>query len=175
MEKNWSRINEARQNYIDTRNDENEKITNLSPEQHKTLQELCRIRHEIHSNWEEMFNAESSTYAELWNYILDDSDERIQNELTSVGLPRLVLGDLYSIPSSEDYFYVLNNEERQAWEKRSDAEDYSSGFDAWVQNEAYPKFCRYMNDINNIIEQYLKRIDNEYGTNYCPSGAQRLY
>ena len=75
----------AKQNYVEKIMRENSEVETLTEEQHEALQELARIRHEIHSSWETMWNDEASDNPRLWNYIESGIDEM----LTEAELPTI--------------------------------------------------------------------------------------
>lgn len=60
---------EAKRRYVEKIMQENAEVETLTEEQHEALQELARIRHEIHSSWETMWNDEANDNPRLWNYI----------------------------------------------------------------------------------------------------------
>lgn len=145
-----------KQNYINKRNAQNAEIgkdSGLTEEQTDALEELCKIRHEIHSNQRDMWNAESGMYSELWGYLYDDNSHSINSMLRRVGLPEIVFTQDYmqECPNSLDYDEVFELE----------------------YDEAYFLCMDILEAINTDIENYLAGIDEQYATSYCPTGISR--
>ena len=133
-----------------SRQEENKTIRTLTEEQHDIISEVCNMRHKIHSSGDELYNMQSlfSNKATIW---LED----INSRLISIDLPRI-----NNIPRSEDF---------------PSAEDqYCGVIDTDDEEKNIEKFYELMNDLNNSIEQWLRRIDTEHGTNYCPTGTHRM-
>lgn len=149
--------------YAARRMAENAEIKTLSDEQHDALARLCEIRHWIHSTDEmKLFNAESSEATEFSGYLKEIED----GLLWEVGLPSLETIDFYSLPTSSDFELLYTEEERQ---------EYGNDFDRWLnEGSEFSEFCDMIHHLNNDIERYLKAIDNEHGTHYCPTGLSRV-
>lgn len=161
----WKYINEARANYIDKRNRENEEIETLTPEQHEALQYVCSVRHELHVGHKAMFNTNSDDYRKLWDYLTEGESSSINTILESAGLKRIdgINLDIAECPSDDDWYYFMDEEEKA---------EYDS-IDDWYE-EAYNELSEILEEVNRKIENYLREIDKEHGTNYCPSGFQRI-
>lgn len=159
----WKHINEARANYIDKRNRENEQIETLTLEQHDALQYVCSARHELHVGHDAMFNGESAEYRELWSYLTEDDVSSINTQLEFAGLKKIegIDLDLAECPSNEDW-YLFDDDEKAEYD----------GYDDWYE-KAYYELANILEKVNRKIENYLREIDKEHGTNYCPSGFQR--
>ena len=153
----------AKQNYVENIMRENSEVETLTEEQHEALQELARIRHEIHSSWETMWNDEASDNPRLWNYIESGIDEM----LTEAELPTIEFNyEPGDIPTAEDYYIFLTEEEQEEYDN-----------DSWKWREesgAFDEFADFLSEVNNKIEDYLRNIDKEYGTHYAPTGFARL-
>ena len=130
-----------------SQNAENE---NLTPEQHEYLEDLCTFRHELHTNWDEAFNPESS----LYRYFSDQLGE--WSEMTERCTLYLDGKRLFG----KAPFYLC---------------DYPNSDDLDDDPDAYDEACEIFQDINDQIERFLYNIDKTYGTNYCPSGVSRFY
>lgn len=130
---------------------ENSKIQTLSEEQHEALSELCRMRHEIHSNQESLYISEASEqslFSELY---------QILNEINKLFKNKLILPNPEDFPSDDDkYNDIIENTEE-------------------AEEENLAEFYKMMNKLNSDIEKYLKNIDKEHKTNYCPTGATRIF
>lgn len=131
----------------------------LTEEQHEALARLCSARHDFHSNIDTCVKGEDSTYTdELINANAD---------LVASGLPAIK-----GVPASfEDYIdidtiallYQLggipeDDEEREEW--------YST---------EYERIYGEYEDLNTVIEDYLREIDKTHGTHYAPTGALRVF
>lgn len=181
--KDWVKINECRAGYIAKHNRNNELITTLTEEQHEVIQHICAVRHEIHCSIDEMFNTSSSEYS-LWQHLDNCNEHSLNGKLQKVGMPTIEYGvDTDDVPSDMDYFEFMSEDEKEEWENKaqqcnnnSNSSFKHTGFSLWREkSEEYEEFTEIMEKINNQIEKYLAKIDEEHGTNYCPSGCQRLY
>ena len=150
-------VYERKEAYTNKRMLQNAENENLSSEQHEVLAWLCSKRHEVHTNQEDFFYSESPNCTEYWDLIDDGcSNGTIRDKLQSVNLP-----DLKWSFSIDDYM--------------NDALCSEFGYSE-EEIEAELESCIEMaGKFNNDIEKYLREIDKKYGTNYCPSGAGRLY
>lgn len=151
-------IYEKRERNAEIRMSENSEIETLSEEQHIALARLCKIRHEIHCNNESMFNAQSSSYSNLWSYIDSDNSNSIYQMLDNVNLDNNLCWNRDMIPDSEDY----------------DKEEVDGGFEIDDYDEAFDICISFLRRVNNDIEKFLRKIDKEHGTSYCPTGATRF-
>jgi hypothetical protein len=132
------------------RYENNKTITTLTEEQHDIISEVCNMRHEIHSSGKELYNMQSlfSNKATTWL-------EGINSRLITVNFKKIE-----NIPRAEDF---------------PSAEDkYLGVIEEDEEEENVEKFYSIMNELNNSFEQWLRRIDAEHGTNYCPTGAHRM-
>jgi len=134
------------------RQEENKKIETLTEEQHDALAELCSIRHEVHSATKSMYYTESSTYSELWSRL-----EEIYDHIKELKIGDLKLRPFEQFPCDNDRTYGIIDDTDEAEEKN------------------IVEFFDMMNDLNNEIEEFLRKIDKQHGTNYAPSGALRLF
>ncbi len=115
-----------------------------------------------------MFNAESADY-DKWH----DLDSIIE-KLNEAKLPNLKIY-VDTISSTEDWLYMLDDEEKAVYEQRAEKDPRDiTDYELWYE-ETYYSFCEDMEYINTEIENYLKEIDDEYGTHYCPTGIQRNF
>ena len=170
------------------RMEKNSRIKALTEEQHDTLAWLCSLRHDIHSNWVNMWSSESDEGIDLW-----EKYERINEKLSECGLSAILnLPDDSEIPTEADYWCVLTDKERDEWDMRADIvnkqieiEEQESGTrykslrhngpTIWREESGkYEEFIDKMESINTAIENYLEEIDRKHGTSYCPSGHTRL-
>lgn len=140
------KINQAR--YVYQKNLTNLEIKTLTFSQHEKIQELCEMRHKLHSG--DMFSTESSCLSECSRYFF----ERIKIE----GVGFLDVGyEIENLTTEID----LEFEDYQAYEYES----------------IYSKFKSFNYDeiegINKKIEEFLFDIDKRFGTQYCPTGKSR--
>ncbi len=124
----------------------------LTPEQHDALADICRIRHEIHCNMESVFNSESA-FADRFNTYID---HEINDILKAASLPAIVWS--HSIEEIED-----------------DSCYYAGITDFDCVEDAQEACLSIVADLHNAIEKYLANIDKQHGTEYCPTGATRIY
>ena len=141
---------EKRRENADRRYLENKKITSLTEEQHDVLADLCTIRHDIHCSWRSMYLSESG--CNLYSQLME-----LVEEIKNINLGKISIPEPENIPGDEDRYIGLI-------EDTDEAED-----------ENYEKFCDIMEEINTKIEEFLRKIDNNHGTNYAPTGAHRIW
>ena len=173
-------VYERKQAYANKRNRANAEIDTLTEEQHEALAELCRIRHELHCNQDDVFNSESCEYAEFRRNFRDDGN--VFRLLDDVDLPRITVLDISELPCSDDYYESLDADERTEWEERAELVNSQSsstmkhtGFSIWVEESGdYAFFRKRLEVLNKQIEDYLMAIDEEHGTTYCPTGNSRI-
>ena len=148
---------EGKKEYAGKRMLENAEVETLTKEQHETLEWLCSVRHDVHCNQEDFFNDESSNNSEYWDYI-DNADGcgTIRDKLKEVELP-----DLTWSFTVDDYM--------------TDAICRELGYTEDERDEEKERCFEMASRFNSDIEKYLAKIDEEHGTNYCPSGATRIY
>ncbi len=170
---------EAKRRYIERKNRENEEIKTLTPEQHDVIQELCAKRHEFHCSFESMWNCNA---VDLLNEFSDCNEYNLSYKLKEVGLPELKLLISCDMPSSDDYFELLSDEEREEWEQKADRFNEENpkaifrheGYSLWLEESwEYRTFYDICEKQNSIVEKYLGEIDAKYGTEYCPTGIAR--
>lgn len=140
---------DARERYVDNLMYENSQVDSLTEEQHEALRKLCQIRHELHVNKESLFLTESINHETYWDYI----DSNFFDLLSEVNLPSIEL-NISSIDYPTDY-------------------DYAECFDM-EYDEAYGLVMEMAEEVNRKIEEYLRNIDKKYGTQYCPTGRNRM-
>ena len=139
----------GKKRYADRKMAENAEIETLTPEQHDALSWLCGVRHDMHTDGEAFFRAESSNHKTFWEYV----DSTINEKLTDARLKKIIFGDT-------DVAYITD------WTYKDDGYDY---------DEAMSETLQFANRVNNKIESYLREIDEEYDTKYRPTGETRIY
>lgn len=161
--------------YASNKMKKNSEVETLTEEQHEVLAELCSIRHEFHClDTMKVFSAEIDTGIDDWFY--SEREGNIYEKLEEVGLPPLPHLNVEELPCNFDW-ECLGDEEKVVWEKKAEQEGKgNTGYDLWVQeSEVLDKLSETLEDYNTVIEKYLRDIDNEHGTDYCPTGATRLF
>lgn len=159
---------ESKREFAGQRMENNKKITKLTEEQHRELAELCSKRHEMHTCGDSMFYTESSYYD------LHDYFREFDLEIKGIKAPNLNTEEWVS-----DFDYYIEIEE-------FDKNDYDDNGNYIYNKEIEEKKCEIRDrlldqyfeqkeELNNKIESYLKNIDKKYGTNYCPTGASRIF
>lgn len=139
---------DRKREYAARKMEENRLVDTLTAEQHDVLAWLCAYRHTMHVDQESLFHSESSNFSTMWS----DYDS-INNRLCECGLSPITLPDSIDIPSDADGEFD---------------EDF-------VYEEALESFFEIIEGINNTIESYLRDIDRTHHTNYCPTGASRIF
>lgn len=144
-----------------------EEHDSLTDEQHDALSELCSLRHTIHTASEKLFSTESQEWEALEKFLPDEPDN-IFDKFREVGIPLDFSPiDPVTLPNSDDYYYVLTETEKEEWEEKG-------GYDAWREESGvFDEFSERMEELNENIEKFLRKIDAEHGTKYAPSGKYR--
>lgn len=139
---------EAKQAYIENKIGENMQIETLTEDQHIALNDLCRIRHEMHCNHDGFFNTESQYYNKFWALI----DNGINEMLTNVGLEKI-------------------NFDYDEFEMVTDVDYADMGYS---YDDAIQFVYNITEGFNEEIEKYLREIDRKHGTHYAPTGMARF-
>ncbi len=151
---------EGKERFAGQRMAENAKNENLNAEQHEVLSEICRLRHELHISHRSLFIGENA------DKLVDFLENWISNA-KAVNLPTWDYCDVNvdMLPSPIDL--EIDPED---WYDEEEGEDYQTGF-----SRCFEKACAKYSEINDTIESFLRKIDETFGTDYCPSGASRLF
>lgn len=150
---------ERKREWAARRMKENKKIETLTETQHEALEELASIRHEIHSNKKSV--------------IISD-DQGLKKKLIKVNewLLNSGLTPMEFVPTSnEDYIDIDTIDE--LYEIEDVPEDDDERADWYDEN--YMRISGELEDLNTQIEDYMRKIDARYGTNYAPSGMSRVF
>lgn len=160
---------QGKKEWADRRMADNARIETLTKEQHEILEWLCSVRHEMHKNQDEFFNAESSSkFWEMVDSSLDSEEINIDFKLKSSGLEEIGLNvRCINYLNNYDYDEEINEADFKTYEEYDQAR-----IDAYA--DAFDDVCKMASEVNNQIESYLLKIDKEHGTDYCPAGIQRL-
>ena len=162
---------EYKREYAENRFDENAQIAQekgMTDEQVDAIAIICRIRHDIHSGdrMSMFFNTSDSLEK------AEDIEELIaETELPSIEWAHNYIIDCVSII---DYDELMAADEKEKWEAKAEKMGYQTGVDCWMnQTDVYDDFYEMVEDFNSDIEKWLKIIDNQYGTSFCPTGIAR--
>lgn len=155
---------------------DNARVNTLTTAQHEALADLASLRHDLHCNWDGIWYGNYSNDLIEW-------EPHIVTTLGEVGLPHLSLPNLDDLCFADDYYLILGDDERAKWETKAEADNTDNpnrsmshnGFSYWMEKGwEYQQFCEIMGEFNSAIERYLAKIDSEHGTNYTPTGLQRI-
>lgn len=128
---------------------ENSKNDSLTEKQHEAISMLCTARHELHSN---------KRHAIIEDY------KGLKQAIVSANIAILESGikpmDFVGTDSS-DYIDIDSLNEIEYTEDEYESE--------------YERISNELEELNEKIENYLSEIDSKYGTNYAPTGAQRVF
>lgn len=145
---------EGKARYVARKYEENKEIgleNGLTEEQIEVLQKLCTFRHELHCNQEALYYSEFPNSREF-SYMLNDG---IADMLKKVNLP-----------SENMYFYTDDLIDDNVCLDL----DYTDE----EKEEALEACFEFARNVNNEIEDYLREIDKQYKTQFCPTGFSRL-
>lgn len=144
--------------------EEQKNIETLTEEQHELLALICAMRHELHCiSPEKFYYTEGAGYEELTDMVTDfcGDEKNFKNLIKEVEIE-------YDTTIIED---IMTDFENGGGDRD----------DEWGQevNEEYRNNCiegygKLISKMNTAIEEYLRYIDSEYGTEYCPTGALRI-
>lgn len=123
-------------------------IRTLTEEKHNILSELAELRHRIHTCGDGMYLTESADYG-MWEEL-----RYIREKLRLSGLGDIEFNE-EEVPTDNDRYYGIIEDSDEA-EKENREEYYES-----------------ISELNEKIEDFLKKIDEKHGTNYAPTGAFR--
>lgn len=126
---------------------------NMTPQQHEFMREIATIRHYIHKYPEHMYFGTDQNGVNIRD-VFDDYFMRLisENQVSKLGIefPHEAVKQFNSLSKFEDF---------------SNAE---MSFD-----EHRRMFAEEKEIVNDAFENYLARMDREYGTSYCPNGMKR--
>lgn len=137
---------EAKRRYVENLMYRNRIDSTLTSEQCDVLEKVCSFRHQLHSNPESLFYSESANY----DYFNDMLRDEMSELLSSAGFENSLAYDLIEIPNDHCCY--------------SD-EEYE---------ECLCEVHEFVNGVNRDIEQFLRDVDEKYGTHYAPTGFSRL-
>ena len=154
---------EYRRNAAARRSDDNEQIAvehGMTEEQAGLISELCRLRHELHTNMDKV--------------TVSDADLRIKSRLVKLNaaIRESGLNPAGCMPADEsDYIDIDDiNElyECDEWPEPG-TQEWQDKYD-----DEYARIYGELEQLNGDIEKYLAEIDKLYGTKWCPTGTLRI-
>jgi len=148
---------------------DNAEITTLTPDQHEALATLCATRHWLHClSGDVLYNTEHPEYDQVSELVTDITGE---GEATIIDLIEAtqIQYDTTKIKEYMNQIELMDNDAMHEGLEEADED---------TQNEmiytAKSAYSTVLNEINNEIERFLKLVDREHETNYCPTGALRV-
>ncbi|MBQ7562996.1 MAG: hypothetical protein IJT16_03280 [Lachnospiraceae bacterium] len=123
---------------------------NLNSGQHELLAEISAIRHYIHSKPEQLYYG---------SHLKDMVDEFFADIVNNAVFEQRGLAVPYEM--LKEYSMIETFKKFKEYENHLDIKDHIRMFAEEHEN------------LNKCIESYLRRIDLEYGTSYCPRGVRR--
>ena len=132
----------------------------MTEEQAELISELCRLRHELHTNMDKVTINDS--YIKIKPELVD-----IARKIDDAGLPQVPCipvaeGDYIDIDDIDELF------ECDEWPE-SGTQEWQDKYD-----DEYARIYGELEQLNSDIEKYLAEIDKQYGTKWCPTGALRI-
>lgn len=157
-------VYERKQRYAERKMRQNAEVESLTEEQHDALAALCTFRHEFHSMKVSHFVNSEAPDNDLLEMIDDAYGEpEINVALEEVGLEPISFPSSVDLPTDVDWFECMTKEEKAEYKDFSD-----------FCNSCADRWSEYKEEVNTLIEQYLKKIDQEHGTQYSPTGIGRF-
>lgn len=150
---------ERKREWAARRMKENKKIKTLTETQHEALEELASIRHEIHSNKKSVIISDEQG---LKKKLIKVNESLLNSGLTPMEFVPTSNEDYIDIDTIDELYEIEDvpedDEEREDW-----------------YDENYMRISGELEDLNTKIEDYMRKIDAIYGTNYAPSGMSRVF
>ncbi|MDE2015980.1 MAG: hypothetical protein KGJ89_05470 [Patescibacteria group bacterium] len=120
--------------------------------------------------------------AQTWRDLLDNpfvgEPGRINANLEKAGLPTIDELELdEDLPDDQwsDCLTLDEAAEECGFEYEGEAEDHEDEISRAYADYGVELCGKFQEKINTIIEDYLRQIDQEHGTDYCPSGDLRVF
>lgn len=146
------------QAYANRKYERNALIETLTEEQHEALSALCADRHYMHVNGEKEIWSEESSHSRTYQLIGGVMwVSEINQYLADADLPTINFCDYDDCDNISTYDTFCDSDE-----EREDAE-----------LEAKERIEEIIEHNDALICKYLKKIDEEHGTEYTPSGMSR--
>nr|DAG06847.1 MAG TPA: Cpf1/RNA Complex FUNCTION-RNA complex.49A [Caudoviricetes sp.] len=133
----------------------------MTEEQADLITQLCGLRHDFHCNMEKIAEYIESKGEFLRKFRSWEAEAEKEN------LPELFISgkleDIDEIEGLEDYYGEDVPED-------NDSDEYKEWY-----SEEYSRIYDELSELHKKIERYLKSIDEQYNTEFCPTGIQRIY
>ena len=152
------------------RNTETAIANGMTEEQAEAVAWMCAKRHWMHTHdGSDLANSEASANSELTGFICQnyngDGDDEFAVCSAILNEQPFIPCEASELPAYEDWDYVLDDDDRE--EYNGDYVAFRDAMDA--------KAGEMINNINNQIENWLRKIDEKFGTSFCPTGASRIF
>lgn len=126
---------------------------------------VCKTRHDFHSNATDALTHSESTDYERWSgfatngYGGEDDAEMVE----SIGCGEVFTpADAADLPSDFDWYEVFGDDEKAEY---GEVEDY--------MDDAFCRNGQTVDRIDSEITAWLQRVDEKYGTQFAPTGKAR--
>jgi hypothetical protein len=133
----------------------------ITEEQADLIIELCSFRHEFHCNMGSIVNDQGN-----WLREFDSLNERLHDAFGFwVDAPNTDEIDDMQVATEPDYAEETGMPDRDADE------------DAWQDwyDDTFSHIQDQLSALHDSMEDYLRKIDEKFGTSFCPTGALRIY
>ena len=151
-------------------NIETAKANGMTEEQAEAVAWMCAQRHWMHTHdGSDIANGEASANSELTGFICQnysgDGDDEFAVCSAILNEQPFMPCEASELPAYDDWDYVLDDD---------DKEEYNGDYVAF-RDAMNAKAGDILQNINNQIENWLTKIDEKFGTAFCPTGATRLF
>ena len=133
----------------------------MTAEQAEAMKRLCADRHYIHTHAEELFYEESADYPRVTGLLDPDcgsTTESIWEYLKSAGFDNNLFADTSVLDDDHTY---------------NQYEDSAEKNDEKMRQKALSECYVFIEKMNSKIENFMRSIDEKFGTEFCPSGKAR--
>jgi len=157
--KDGGAIYEGKREFAAKRMAENKKIETLTESQHEAMSNLASVRHDFHVNMEK---------------ITKSDDNKLKPKLieANIQLKESGLMPMSFLPTDEEDFIDIDSID-ELYEIDEVPEDEDERKDWYDEN--YESIFKKLSNLHSKIEDYMRSIDKQYGTNYAPSGMSRMF
>jgi len=147
---------------------------------------LGSLRHDLHCmDWADaMWCTESADYDTLTRLVANPcGDGEVIDLVRSIDMPDNISAELIGVldristdlSSLDNDAYCTDESGEEVKSDRYDTdEEYQEAYDD-ARTRAGEVAYRCASDCNSAIEAFLKKVDEKYGTDYCPTGLSRRF
>ena len=147
--------------YLKWRSEKNRKVKTLTPKQHDALELIAKARHEMHKDQKAFILSDSPKHSQFEHYIGPHGKGSLNRTLQNAGLP------VINFP--KDIYKVLVKDAVKR-------DDFASDYEYQIALAKHlDKDKQLTEQLNSVIEAYLRKIDAVHHTRYCPSGKHRVH